>query len=1130
MRGGNLLPLVSVKVFIVSRYPRNRVFRSLKYPYDPMNALRFVLVLPLILAVPVFSQPPEPESGATSHLFKQARQYHDSGAYAKAIEILDRVSVSDPEYPAACYETALSLYYSGKTEAALARCREADNLHYESSRLPALEGSILDDLGNPAGGIAILEKAVAQWPYNQNILYNLGICYLNSGFPEKAEQVLCRSLLCNPYHTGTNLALARANFAMGRMAQSHLAYQMAILLNPSLTLIGEYENIISGKTDKVSRAYRYPYAAGYEHGHWDELSALIQSEVAFNDVVKYPYGPNYTITREAFLMISNLSPDDRDTTLYNRLYAGFFAAVHKAGFLETYVNYIMKNTSDVAVGKWIASNGDKINAFVELAKNYLNEGRKYGFSPERRARATSYYQFDDNGDLTSIGNQGDADGQKSGKWLVINKEGGVDEQGFYVSDQPEGEYLLYWSNGKVRQRLNFKNGHLHGICQTYYRDGSREGVYDFSNGNKQGHEYTYTASGLPESHYYYRNDTLEGPGKVIFYTDGFSREFTYRNGALEGTKSETWLNGSRKLEAAYTAGELNGSFSEWYANGQKETGLQYINGKRAGAWEQYNYNGTKQSTGVYDTLGLTGTYLAYDNHGNLITRQEFFSKGKLDGVFISYFPDGQRQNVRTYRNDTLIAVESFDGRGNLLHKSDLKDHIIRFRAYFKDGILYSEGDLKDGMQDGTWKYYNPLGILQKEFNYRNDMLQGMQKTYYNNGSIHERYETDSSNIIGPYREYYLNGRVKSAGSYVKAGRQGEWLTWYVNDSLESRVFYKEGDIAGWSFSYAPDGKTSSVEGWDGGEKSIRYMLYDHEGKLEADWDYRFGTCTGTLRFPNGALHHVARYRDNVRDSIQETWYPNGQIARRQEYLHGKLNGTVITHDYEGRLSGEYRYLMGQADGTWKWYENGRLTSEAPYENGLLQGKSTDYYENGKLRNVVEYNQDKQNGFGDFYAPDGSFMYRLRFEDGVLKGYTWKNQAGMFEPEKPVTKSTPEMVCYYPNGRESVRVSLKNGLYHGPYRSFYPDGRKYRETEFEDDQETKTGRYYYPSGKLREEINFIGDERYGAYVLYHENGRKKLEGRYLDGLRDGIWLRFSAYGKQLETLFYHYGTLYEIRKD
>jgi uncharacterized protein len=1131
MRGGNLLPPVAVKVFIVGRTLPIPVFRYLKYQRNPMNAFRFWLALPWLLASPLFAQQPDSDSGNTDSLFELARQYHDSGAYARSIQILSAVSVSNPEYPAACYETALSLYYSGNAEAALAKCREANDLQYESSRLPALEGSILDDLGKPAAGIAVLEKAVAVWPYNQNLLYNLGICYLNAGYPEKAEQVLCRSLLCNPYHAGTNLALARANYAMGRMAQAHLAYQMAIVLNPSLTVIGEYENIISGKTDKVSRAYRYPYAPGYNHSRWDALNALVQSEVAFNDVAKYPYGPNYTITREAFLLFSNLTPDDRDTTLYNRLYAGFFALIKKSGFLETYVNYIMKNTSDATVGKWISSNGQKINDFVEVAKNYMNEGRKYGFSPERKASATSYYQFDDNGDLTSIGNQRDADGQKNGKWLVINKEGGVDEQGYYVTDQPEGEYLLYWANGNVRQRLNFKNGHLDGVCHTYYKNGSREGVYEFRNGNKYGHEYTFTTSGLPESHYEYRNDTLHGRGMVIFYEDGFSREFNYSNGEPEGTKSETWLNGEKKMESTYSGGELNGSYTDWYANGQKEDRFTYTAGKRIAGWERYNYNGTLQESGVYDDEGgLTGSYLAYDNQGRLVTRQEFFSKGKLDGVFISYFPDGQKQNVRTYRHDTLVAVESYDGKDRLLHKSEQTDHIVKFRAYYQDGILYSEGDLKDGQQEGTWKYYNPLGIIYQELNYKGNLLHGPQKTYYANGSIHERYESDSSNIIGPYHEYYINGNVKAAGRYVKEGREGEWLTWYVNDSLESRTFYNAGDITGRSFSYAPDGKTSSVECWEGDEKSIRYILYNHEGLPEADWDYQYGSFTGTLRFPNGVLHHTARYRDNLRDSIQETYFPNGQIARRQEFLHGNINGMVVTWDEAGRLSGEYMYVMGKADGMWKWYEEGKLISATPYENGLIQGTSTDYYDNGKVRSEMEYDRDKQNGFGDFYAPDGTFMYRLRFVDGTLKGYTWKNLSGGFEPEKPVTRATTEMVCYYPNGRESMRVSLKNGLYHGQYRSFYPNGQKFRETEFTDDQETKTGRFYYLSGKTKEEISFLGDERYGSYVLYHENGQKKLEGNYLDGLRDGIWHVFDASGKQKDTLFYHYGTMYDIRKE
>ena len=43
------------------------------------------------------------------------------------------------------------------------------------------------------------------------------------------------------------MALARANYAMGRMAQSFLAYNMAILISPGLKNLKEFDNAITGR-------------------------------------------------------------------------------------------------------------------------------------------------------------------------------------------------------------------------------------------------------------------------------------------------------------------------------------------------------------------------------------------------------------------------------------------------------------------------------------------------------------------------------------------------------------------------------------------------------------------------------------------------------------------------------------------------------------------------------------------------------------------------------------------------------------------------------------------------------------------------------------------------------------------
>ena len=86
----------------------------------------------------------------------------------------------------------LSYYYAGNTEKALAKCRESEFLHFEEPGVYSLKGSIYDDLGKPLEGIAFLNKGLQKWPYNTNLMYNLGVCYLNAGDPQNAEEVLLK--------------------------------------------------------------------------------------------------------------------------------------------------------------------------------------------------------------------------------------------------------------------------------------------------------------------------------------------------------------------------------------------------------------------------------------------------------------------------------------------------------------------------------------------------------------------------------------------------------------------------------------------------------------------------------------------------------------------------------------------------------------------------------------------------------------------------------------------------------------------------------------------------------------------------------------------------------------------------
>lgn len=1088
----------------------------------------FLVFFLLLTSRPLFSQTDSLAGKTSSELIKKAIEYHDKNDFSTAIQILRKISPSDPEYSRACYEMGLSYYYSGDAEKALAKCSEAEFLNFDEPSVYGLTGSIYDDLGKPTEGIVILEKALQKWPYNTNLLYNLGVCYLNAGDPLKAEEVLLKGLRINPFHSKSHMAVARANYAMGRIAQSYLAYNLAILISPSLKNLREFDNAISGRLNVVPRPYLYPYPAGYDHTQWDKCTALLQAEFAFKDDFEYPYDVNYTVTKQTYILLKSLQFTRSDTSLYNSYYARFFTDMIRAGYLELYLHFILKNTGNDELTAWLENSDEKVNEFVSHSQDFINSGRAGAFLLEKLEKDITFYHFDDDGNLTSIGNTENDKNIKNGKFIVINEDGGIQEKGSYVNDKIEGEWLILWPNGAVKQRLSFHEGLLDGPCYTYFPNGAKSGNYPMKAGHKNGKVEEYSASGNFVSVNTYTDNVLDGPVVFNNYEDRFSREFNYVNDTAEGRHIEKWMNGLPKQESNFVNGNYDGKYLAWYENGKPESEFNYVDGVKTGRYSTYYFNGTVKDSGEYDNEGnLYGIYKSFDRDGNLTLVQKTYNKGLLTGTSEEFFPDGKIRMRRTYDQDTLKRIESFDSKGNSLYVAETHGGEIYSKVYHEDGTLFKEGKLVNRKSQGSWKKYNPLGLLIEDYSYDKGFLSGPQKTYYANGGLREEYSCDSNNIIGVYKKYRINGHPEMIGGYTKEGRNGEWLTYYSNDTLESRSFYVNGVQTGRLLNYEPDGKISSGEIFNNDGISIRSMMYDHNGNLIDDADYEWGAYTSEISFPGGQPRATINYCDNQLHGIQASYYPNGKIASRSHYQFGNAIDSLCYYDYKGILTRKFTHLYGELSGQGKWYEDRKLVYSADFEESMYQGKCTGYYYNGKISHEITYRNDERNGYANYFAPDGNFMYRLKFKDAALVAYTYKDKTGQMLPDIVITKNTNQIVAYYPNGKVAARFELRNGLYHGEYQSFYNTGVPLRVSQYENDENTGLEKCYYPSGKPEEINNYVNDDISGSYCSYFENGKKREEGNYLANNRVGEWHVYNKEGRETETLLYYNGDIYEI---
>ncbi len=1092
--------------------------------------ISWLLFFNVLFSLSLFAQKDSIYS-SSDDLIAKGIEFHNRGDYNEAIRQYKKVCECDPDYGRARYEMALSYYYMDSMKTALEKCKEAILLKYDNVAVYSLIGSMLDNLGKSQEGINVLSDALIRWPYNQNLLYNLAVCYLNISQPEEAEKVLTESIHLNPYHTRSHLALAKANYMMGRIAKSYLAYNMVLLLNPSIAGITSFEEAITKKPSLVCQAYKYPYPPNIDSRKWDELTALLQSGLAFSDDFDYDYDVSYLITRQSLMLFRKMNFDPEDTSLYNQLYVRLFSTIYQNKDFETYLNYILKNTNNTKVADWLKKNEEKLNKFVNWAKLYLNKGRTYGFSFAHEKEGKENYHFDEDGDLVSIGISDNENGEiKEGDWLFLRNDGSVREKGKYIHDKAEGEWFDYWPNGILKQHLSFKNDELEGNNYYYYPNGAIEDTIGYVHGNIQGKFNKYSPSGFLILVNNYSEGKADGPGLFYNMENGYTRSFNYSNDELTDSLTETWLNGKPKLAANYKNGLTEGMYRMWYSNGSRESEMNYIHDTLAGKYYYYYPNNKMKYTYAYNTSGkLAGNYYTYDRDGNISAFDSSYIDGKLEGTRIEYFPNGTKQNILTYDKDRLTELECYDKTGKLLYSARESDSIILYKSFYANGILQVEGLIKNGKNEGKWKSYNAIGLLTKESQYSGGFLSDLQRTYYANGQTKKEYACDSNLIVGEYKEFYINGKLKSWGYYDKSGQTGKWIDFYNNDSIESLSYFSEGKMVGRNIIYHPNGMIQSETFYNQDGTPVRSIYYHPDGRVSLDADYEYGTHSFEEYYSNGQIKEIYNISDNYLNGIRESYYPNGQLASRIHYDHKFINGMFKNWDYLGNITLELVYSMNMPEGKVKWYKDSKIDYIADYEYGITQDTMFDYYLNGKISRKMEVQDDERQGYSYYYAPDGTLMFRLHFDKDVVFAYSYLGKDGKFVSELPISDSTSEIIAYYPNGRISAQMHLKHGLYNGKLITYYPTGTKLRETTYVEDDNEGYDKKYYPNNMLKELINYHSDHREGLYESYYENGKKQKTGNYYMDNEEGDWQIFNSDGKLKETLTYHNGALYEIKK-
>ena len=470
---------------------------------------------------------------------------------------------------------------------------------------------------------------------------------------------------------------------------------------------------------------------------------------------------------------------------------------------------------------------------------------------------------------------------------------------------------------------------------------------------------------------------------------------------------------------------------------------------------------------------------------------------------------------------------------------ELKDGYQQFK--YPNGVVSSEGIIKNGKPDGFWKSYYVTGIIKSEGKRRSYLLDSIWVFYDQAGDTLEKISYQLGKKNGYYYKYQkdpIDGLfIVSRELYAGDLKEGVAEIYYPEGKIRQTIPYFHGKKDGLSREYDRNGNVITLLEYNNdfmiSREKINYT--DNAGLKQGKWldFYNNGNIKAEKNFLDDQLHGYYKEYSERGKLIVTLLYDNGKVTET-----GVGNGTEIEvtnrYDNAGKLIYSGPFKEGIPVGIHREYnetggvknakiygENGILLSEGIVdEAGNRNGPWKDFLISGSVSDEGQYNNNRRTGTWKFYGPNGKIEQLGAYNNGRIEG-TWR--------------------WYYPDGELLREEDYYQGKREGNYTEYtkngdiiaqgqYTEGERNGEWKYKNGDNTETGNYilglrdgswkaFYPDGNLRFKGDYVQGNADGRFIFFYESGKMKEERFYKNGLKTKTWKKYSETGEILLTITY-----------
>ena len=119
-------------------------------------------------------------------------------------------------------------------------------------------------------------------------------------------------------------------------------------------------------------------------------------------------------------------------------------------------------------------------------------------------------------------------------------------------------------------------------------------------------------------------------------------------------------------------------------------------------------------------------------------------------------------------------------------------------------------------------------------------------------------------------------------------------------------------------------------------------------------------------------------------------YENGSLSQEHMFVDGMQHGFSRTYYKSGSREWVGNWRSSREHGLWmKYYEDGSLMSKGKYFDGNIDGVVIDYYSNGQIKSEKRFTKGDLHGEAKGYYDDGLIEYVVMWRRGeIIKETRW----------------------------------------------------------------------------------------------------------------------------------------------